>query len=61
MLQAVRASPGAKAATLSRESQALTHAVRAQLDGQCIQGDAEVGALPSKPFSQQLEGICTKV
>ena len=46
MLQAVRASPGAKAATLSRESQALTHAVRAQLDGHCFQGDAEVGPFP---------------
>lgn len=43
LLQAVRASPGVKAATLSRESQALTHAVRAQLDSQCMQGDAEVG------------------
>lgn len=42
MLQAVRASPGVKAATLSRESQALTHAVRMQLDSQCMQGDAEV-------------------
>ncbi len=42
MLQAVRASPGVKAATLSRESQALTHAVRMQLDSQCIQSDAEV-------------------
>lgn len=53
MLQAVRASPGAKAATLSRESQALTHAVRAQLDGQCMQGDAEVGGTsPQKPLCQ---------
>ena len=42
MLQAVRASPGVKAATLSQESQALTHAVRMQLDSQCMQGDAEV-------------------
>ena len=42
MLQAVRASPGSKAATLSKDSQALTHAVRAQLDSQCMQGDAEV-------------------
>ena len=52
MLQAVRASPGAKAATLSRESQALTHAVRVQLDGQCMQGDAEVPTSPQKPLCQ---------
>ena len=49
MLQAVRASPASKAATLSKDSQALTHAVRAQLDSQCMQGDAEVRpSLPTK-------------
>ncbi len=46
LLLAVRASPAAKAATLFRESQALVHAVRAELDGRDVRGDAEVGFFP---------------
>ena len=46
LLLAVRASPPAKAATLFRESQALVHAVRAELDGRDVRGDAEVCHVP---------------
>ena len=57
MLQAVRASPGSKAATLSKDSQALTHAVRAQLDSQSMQGDAEVR--PSSPWKAPACVLCS--
>ncbi|BDA47525.1 Vacuolar fusion protein CCZ1 homolog [Coccomyxa sp. Obi] len=42
MLLAVRASPASKAATLSRDSQALVHSVRADLDAVALKGDSEV-------------------
>ncbi len=45
MLLAVRASPASKAATLSRESQTLVHAVRADLDEAALRGDREVHLL----------------
>lgn len=45
MLLGVRASPASKAATLSRDSQALVHAVRADLDEAALRGDREVHRL----------------
>ena len=42
MLLAVRASPASKAATLSKDSQALVHLVRADLDAAALKGDSEV-------------------
>lgn len=41
MLLAVRASPASKVATLSRDSQALLHSVRASLD-KSLAGDTDV-------------------
>lgn len=46
MLLAVRASPASKAATLSRDSQALVHSLRADLDAAAQGGDSEVRVFP---------------
>lgn len=46
MLLAIRASPASKAATLSRDSQALVQSVRADLDAAAPKRDTEVRMVP---------------